>query len=154
MISIIPYQEKYNEPVVAFVRSILEVEFNSKVNKYRSPDLDIISEKYQKPGGNFWLAIHDDKIVGTVAFLNMGKNRGYLKRMYLAKGYRGTGLAQKLLAIFLDFARHDNFEIIYLGTVPEMERAIRFYEKHGFKPTSLPEDLPRFGDTMFYKLEL
>ncbi|MCX6769133.1 MAG: GNAT family N-acetyltransferase, partial [Candidatus Micrarchaeota archaeon] len=81
--------------------------------------------------------------------------RAYLKRMYVDKKFRGTGLAKELLETALAFARKNNYSEVYLGTVPEMAAANMFYQKHGFKKIkALPSDFPEFGDTLFYALAL
>jgi N-acetylglutamate synthase-like GNAT family acetyltransferase len=150
---IIPYSDKYKKETIELILNILEGEFGSY--DITRPDLYKISETYQKGKSNFWIAIEKEKVVGTIALSNYGNNRGYLKRMYVCKDFRGTGLANKLFSILINFAKGNAYQELFLGTVENMLAANKFYQKIGFKRiTSLPKDIPSFGDTIFYKISL
>ncbi len=116
-----------------------------------------IPEYYQKGNGNFWVALHNDKVVGTVSLLDIGGNLVALRKMFVNRDYRGReiGTAQKLLEISLNWAITHGIRKIYLGTTPQFLAAHRFYEKNGFKEISkrdLPETFPIMKvDTKFYK---
>jgi ribosomal protein S18 acetylase RimI-like enzyme len=150
---IIPYSNNYYKQTVQLILSILENEFHAF--GYKRPDLLKISETYQKDKGNFWIAVENEEVVGTIGLRNYGNNRGYLKRFYVDKNFRGTGLAQKLLATLVDFAKENNYKEIFLGTSEKMIAANKFYLKMGFKRIdSLPIDILNPGDTVFYKTSL
>ena len=132
---------------------ILEGEFHSF--GYKRPDLFNISETFQKDKGNFWIAIEKEKVVGSIGLRDYGNNRGLLKRFYVDKNFRGTGLAQKLLATLVNFAKENNYKEIFLGTSEKMVAANKFYLKMGFERiNSLPTDIQYVGDTIFYKIDL
>jgi len=153
MARIIQFKREYSEATVKFILDILEGEFG--ITGEERPDLYKIPEIYQKKKSNFWLAMENNEIVGTAALADYGKNQGYLKRMYVGKEFRGTGLAKKLLDTVLAFAREKGFEEIYLGTVPEMAAANKFYQRNGFKRVSkIPAALPECGDAIFYVLKI
>jgi hypothetical protein len=67
-------------------------------------------------------------------------------------------VAQALLDALLVHARHHGLPGLWLGTLPHMAAAHRFYERNGFlrvAPENLPPDFPRMPvDTVFYTLEL
>ena len=135
------------------IERILEGEFKYRAKK--RPDIIDIKGFYQKGKGNFWVAIGDGRVVGTIAIKDYGRNRGYLKRMFIDKEFRGSGLAQKMLRHALSHAKSKGFSAVYLATVKKMKAAIRFYEKNGFRRIErLPRDLPDFGDTEFYIMRL
>src|SRR3989344_6351470 len=121
MVRIIQFSEKYSEATANFILGILEGEFG--ITGVKRPDLHRIPEVYQKGKSNFWLALDNNEIVGTAALVDYGKNQGYLKRMYVGKKFRGTGLAKKLLETALVFARKNGFREIFLGTVQDMAAA-------------------------------
>lgn len=153
MIKIIQYNNKYKSSTKKFILKILNEEFG--LGSIKRPDLDNISNFYQKNKSNFWIAIEDNKIIGSVAIKNYGKGRAYLKRMYVSTEHRGTGLAKKLLDTALAYAKETGFKEIFLGTVEDMIAANKFYSKNGFKKIrKLPDDLSDFGDTIFYKVTL
>ena len=153
MIQIIPYTDDYRDLTVKLILEILMKEFG--FGDIERPDIHKITEVYQQDGGNFWIAVCEKKVIGTIAIRNYGNNRGYLKRMYVEKEFRGSGLAHELMQTLIDFAKGNKYKEIYLGTVEKFAAANKFYTKHGLiKIESLPDDMPSFGDNIFYKLDL
>lgn len=59
-----------------------------------------------------------------------------LEHIVAHKDYRGLGIARKLFDILLERARLEGVNIT-TGTLYRNERALRFYEKLGFKPLSV-----------------
>ena len=116
-----------------------------------------IPEYYQKGNGNFWVALQNDKIVGTVSLLDIGSHLVVLRKMFVNQNYSGRkiGTAQKLLEISLNWAATRDVSRVYLGTTPQFVAAHRFYEKNGFIEISkkdLPEIFPVMKvDTKFYQ---
>lgn len=135
------FEEKYGEAVKGFLLSILEGEFGHY--HVQRPDLENISEYYQKDKGNFWVVYKDATVIGTAGLTDYGEGIGYVQRMSVDKQYRGTGLAQKLLATVIEFAKANNFISIYLATSPNLIAANKFYPKEGFrKIDKLPKQIP------------
>jgi N-acetylglutamate synthase-like GNAT family acetyltransferase len=159
-IEIRPFSPVYEKQVVDLIVAIQRQEFNIPITADDQPDLKNIPEYYQKGNGNFWVAIHNDKVVGTVSLLDIGDNLVAFRKMFVNRDYRGReiGTAQKLLEISLNWARTRGILTIYLGTTPHFLAAHRFYEKNGFKEISkrdLPETFPIMKvDTKFYKYVL
>lgn len=56
-----------------------------------------------------------------------------LQRLYLAKEFHGTGIAEKLMRQCFDFARQKNYQTMWLGVWEHNFRAQRFYEKLDFR---------------------
>lgn len=56
-----------------------------------------------------------------------------LQKMYLLPEARGKGLAGKLIAMCLDYAKQNGYTHCYLETSPELARARKVYEQFGFK---------------------
>ena len=101
------------------------------------PHLERFSEVYVCENNAYWVAENDDGIV--VAGVGIGPLEGEdgvceLQKMYCIPEYRGSGVAQSLLDVAVDFAvKH--YESCYLETCDNMERAKSFYEKNGFDHT-------------------
>ncbi|MBI2971649.1 MAG: GNAT family N-acetyltransferase [Candidatus Aenigmarchaeota archaeon] len=153
MAKIIEYNDLYKAQTKKFILRILIEEFG--LDTFERPDLDAIRSVYQEGGSNFWIAVENNKVIGSVAIINYGNKRGYLKRMYVDKEYRGSGLAKRLLGTAVKYARASGIKVIFLGTIEGMGAANKFYKKNGFERIEkLPDDLPGFGDTIFYKLTL
>ena len=56
-----------------------------------------------------------------------------LQRIYVDTAHHGTGLAKLLSQEVDNLAREERYESIWLGVLPENQRAVRFYEKSGYK---------------------
>ena len=155
MIKIKSFQNKYQDSVIKLIKAILEGECGFEVSRKKTPDIWSIEKIYKKPGGNFWVALFNEDVIGALALKNIGNNRGLMKRLYIQKKYRGQGVASNLLSALLIFSKKQNFKTIYLGTAKKMMIANKFYQKHGFETIQkLPPDLPTRGDANFYKLKI
>jgi ribosomal protein S18 acetylase RimI-like enzyme len=155
MIKVESFQNKYQNSVIKHIKKVLGSECGFEVNREKTPDLWSIDKIYKKSGGNFWVALSNDAVIGTMALKNIGNKRGLLKRLYIQKKYRGQGVASNLLNTLLTFAKKQNFETIYLGTAKKMITANKFYQKHNFEMIQkLPPGLPTHGNPIFYKLNI
>ncbi|MBN2479131.1 MAG: GNAT family N-acetyltransferase [Parachlamydiales bacterium] len=152
------YQEKYQKQVMSLISEIQQKEFNINITPDRQPDLKEISDFYQKGKGNFWIALDNNMVVGTIALLDIGNDEAALRKMFVHKDYRGKGVAKKLLEILLQWARKKHIKTIYLGTTPAFLFAHRFYEKNGFieiQKEELPKHFPVMEvDKKFYKFNI
>lgn len=153
-IKIIPYQEKYKQDIINLVLDTYENQL--WFVGYERPDIyDIpwffLNEDYN----NFWLAVKDDELIGTVWLIAKDQELTYLKRMIVKKEYRGIGLGKKLLNISLDFAREKWFKLVYAWTVEENPSAIAFYQSQGFVwSDEVPEGITAAKDSVCLKLGL
>jgi ribosomal protein S18 acetylase RimI-like enzyme len=60
------------------------------------------------------------------------RHKALLWGMYVKAEFRGTGAADMILSALIDHAR-DHVEAITLTVVCENQRAVRFYERWGFR---------------------
>lgn len=56
-----------------------------------------------------------------------------IARLYVLEEYLGSGVGKKLLETATDFAKQNQKKYLWLGVWEHNPRAIRFYEKNGFK---------------------
>ena len=134
MITITPYRDEFNAQVIDIVTST-QREFNVPVTLDDQPDLKKIPEIYQQKGGNFWVALDGDNVIGTIALIDRGEHTGVLRKMFVRPNYRGKekGISKRLLDTLMDWAREQDIRDIYLGTNTLLPAAPRFYEKNGFQ---------------------
>ena len=64
---------------------------------------------------------------------NDWSNPAELRRIYVDADRHSTGVAAELMQASLDFVRHTGHDWIWLGTNEANTRAVRFYEKYGFR---------------------
>ncbi|RPI47578.1 MAG: N-acetyltransferase [Betaproteobacteria bacterium] len=156
MMTIVPFEPKHAEGVISVVVPIQQAEFNIPITLDAQPDLENIPEFYQRGAGNFWVAVIDEQVVGTVGLLDIGNNQSALRKMFVKAAYRGPehGVAKGLLAQLLAWCRMHQVREVYLGTTAKFLAAHRFYEKNGFFEIvreELPSSFPvMVVDTKFY----
>ena len=154
------YTEKYKAAVAELILNIQNNEFNVPVTLNDQPDLLDIESYYLKQHGNFWIALDDEKLIGTIALIDIDNAQGALRKMFVHKDHRGKekGVGQLLLNTLVDWCREKDIDEIYLGTVEQLYAAKRFYLKNGFEQIAkeaLPGNFPLMQvDTEFFKLRL
>ena len=96
------------------------------------------------PGRKYWVALHNDEVVGTVGVIEINEGNAILKSMMVHRDYRGQGgTAQALLGVATNFAISNGCRKMYLGTMIQFIAAQKFYQKIGFteiKEDDLPAD--------------
>lgn len=159
-VSIETYTDFYKDSVARLILSIQRGEFGIPITIEQQPDLNEIPAFYQVNNGNFWIAKLDDKVIGTIALLDIGNSEGALRKMFVDKEYRGKefGIGQALLNQLVEWAKLKGISEIYLGTTERFIGAQRFYEKNGFAVVHrqhLPKEFPVMEvDVKFYKFEV
>ena len=159
-VKIIPWKKEYEAAVIDLILSIQRNEFQITITEADQPDLKRVEEYYKHDNGNFWIAISENQVVGTIALLDIGYHQVALRKMFVHKNFRGPlrSLAKDLLQTAIDWCSKKNIKDIYLGTVEVLKAAHRFYEKNGFDRidrAGLPSNFPVMNvDTIFYHLSI
>ena len=115
---------------------------------------------YKKRKGNFWVALYENEVVGTIALVDFSPDEAALRKMFVHRHHRGkeNGVGQKLLDELKNWCRKKGISKLFLGTFNSMHAAHRFYEKNGFveiKKSELPLSFPlAHYDNMFFKCSL
>lgn len=153
------FSSMYQNNVLDLILNIQQNEFGINITAKDQPDLCSIKEFYQKEKGNFWVALHNNEVVGTTSLLDIGEKKAALRKMFVHKAYRGVKyeVAKRLLNTLLKWAESSIIEEIYLGTTPKFLAAHKFYEKNGFDEITkeyLPDTFPIMKvDTKFYRFK-
>lgn len=159
-VQIQPYSAQFQDDVLNLIVTIQQKEFGINITAADQPDLMDIEGFYQQNRGNFWVAVHEQQVVGTISLLDIGEEKAALRKMFVKKEKRGKilDIASRLLNTLLEWSRSNRIHTIYLGTTPQFLAAHRFYEKNGFtriEKKELPERFPvMIVDTRFYRLTL
>lgn len=95
--------------------------------------------EFETAPARFWVAFADDTPIGSIAVKPLAGPVAELDAMYVAPGFRGTGVAQQLLRTLEQHARDHHLVAIRLRAGEPQPEALRFYQKAGFVP------IPCFG---------
>lgn len=93
---------------------------------------DVFSEARRNA---FWVVESANGIVGSFGIESRNVTDTELRRMYLDKEYRGSGIAQRMLDFAETSARALGFTKMILSSAQIQEAAVSFYRKSGFRET-------------------
>jgi len=155
-IQISTYHPQYQAQVVDLILNIQQKEFNVPITLDDQPDLLKIPDFYQQGNGNFWVALDEGKVIGTIAAIDFDSKNLALRKMFVDSNYRGSGIGKKLLNSLVNWAGERKVREICLGTIDKLKVAQKFYENNGFvrvTKSELPESFPvMLSDNIFYRL--
>lgn len=92
--------------------------------------LDVFSEAKRNA---FWVVESENQIVGSFGIERRSVSDTELRRMYLDAGYRGLGIAQRMLDCAQAEARAFGFTKMIVSTAQIQKAADRFYRNSGFR---------------------
>jgi GNAT superfamily N-acetyltransferase len=122
-----------------------------------TPTAEQIRARWEE--GPVWVAVSDvggdvgggvsdvGVVVGTVSAVLRGEEL-YVRSMAVVPSARGRRVGESLLARVEEFARAHGHARLTLTTTPFLSRAIRLYERAGFRPSSRGP-LELFGTPLF-----
>ncbi|MDA3789111.1 MAG: GNAT family N-acetyltransferase [Desulfobacula sp.] len=154
------FRKEYEQELIDFIVGIQRNEFGIPITASDQPDLIDIPSFYQSKFGNFWIATCENRIVGTIALLDIGCNMAALRKMFVDALFRGDGTktAKKLLRTLISWSENHGIKEIFLGTTQKFLAAHKFYEKNGFMKipkSELPDTFPIMKvDSKFYQFKM
>ena len=135
-------QKEDNVQLAQIIRDTLtEFKANKPGTVYYDETTDQLFELFQKPRSIYYVALMDDEIVGGGGiYPSEGLPNGTceLVKMYLLPEARGIGLGKRIIEECLAFAKENGYTQVYIESMPELENALKVYEKFGFKYISAP----------------
>ncbi len=130
---IIRFEEKYKADVISLILDIQNNEAKINLSIQEQPDLYDIEDAYINNGGDFWLAIDNGEIVGTIGLMKIDKDWGALKKFFVRADHRSKKVGLALYEALLDFAKDKGYRHIILDTPSVATKSHNFYERAGFK---------------------
>lgn len=140
-IQILPFQVEHQNDINVMMGSIA-LEFKESIFTENSKK---IIDIFSIPNNQFWVAIDNNKVVGTIGMVILSNQNIVLKSMFVDKMYRGQGVSNLLLKTLVNWAVQNKYKKIFLGTMTQFLAGQRFYEKTGFvrcTKKDLPLDFP------------
>ncbi|MEH6464868.1 MAG: GNAT family N-acetyltransferase [Shewanella psychromarinicola] len=131
-----PLQAQDNAALAAMIREV-SAEYGLTADRGFSvadKTLDCLSEVYQAQGSQYWVIEYQGKVVGGAGVAPLPANDGVceLQKMYFANTIRGQGLAKRLSALCVEYAKQQGYQSMYLETTAILVEALALYEKLGF----------------------
>ena len=128
--------------ILTFRETFEEVNTKEDMQKYLDENLSVekLKSELENPNSEFYFAENDKLILGYLK-INFGnaqtENQGNetleIERIYVLKDFLGQKIGQILLNKAIEIGKKKNLEFLWLGVWEENHRAIKFYEKNGFK---------------------
>ena len=130
---IIQYKDEFKEGAIGLILDIQNNEAKINLSISEQPDLLNIHEAYINNGGNFWMAIDNGQVVGTIALMRIDDEWSVLKKFFVHADYRSQRVGLRLYEKLLEFARGKGYRHIILDTPSVATKSHSFYERAGFR---------------------
>jgi putative acetyltransferase len=131
MIELVNYSDRYQPD---FKR--LNLEWLDKYNLTESHDLKLLDDPQGTiiaGGGCIFLAMDQDKVIGTAGLWKERADEYELVKMAVDPAYRGQGISKLLLDRCLAAAKLLKANKIILYSNSQLQTALKLYEKYGFR---------------------
>ncbi|MDQ3191512.1 MAG: GNAT family N-acetyltransferase [Bacteroidota bacterium] len=142
-------EEKDNFSIAQTIKTVFrEFKIDQPGTVYTDPTTDNLFSLFQTPLSEYFIAEEDGVIVGGCGiFPTIGLPDGCteLVKFYLASSARGKGTGNKLMQQSIEAAKRLKYKKLYLESLPELGKAVKMYEKSGFKQIEKP-----IGDSGHY----
>jgi putative acetyltransferase len=132
-----------NAALALIIRTTLE-EFgaNHPGTVYYDDTTDALYELFSStPRSVYFVAETDQKILGGGGIFpspGLPADTCELVKMYLVPEARNIGLGRTIIQKAIDFAKSEDYQNIYLESMPELKQALKAYERFGFKYLDAP----------------
>lgn len=106
---------------------------------YVAAGLSEFYRSYDAEKDRVWICEDEDQIIGFLLLMHRDERTAQLRYFYLEPEYRGIGLGNRLMQLFMDFLKEKGYRRAYLWTTNEQTAAASLYERYGFKHTEEKE---------------
>ena len=128
--------------ITTFRETFEEVNSEEDMQKYLDENLSLerLKNELENQNSEFYFAENNGEILGYLK-LNfkdaqtekVEENHFEIERIYVLKAFLGQKIGQILFDKAIEIGREKNLEYVWLGVWEKNHRAIKFYEKNGFK---------------------
>ena len=103
----------------------------------QNPDETIIAT-----GGQIFVAVEDEMVIGTCAIVPHGPGEFEVVKLAVLPSAQGRGIGRQLVEASVTFARQQGAQRVTLLSSSRLGAALRLYERAGFKYAPLPSTNP------------
>jgi len=125
-----------NSVLATIIRQTLkEFKADKPGTVYFDESTDHLSDLFKAENSKYFVAFIESKLVGGAGIFptkGLPEDTLELVKMYLLPEARGYGLGRTLILKCIEEAASKGFKRIYLETMPELDKAVKAYEKLGF----------------------
>lgn len=126
------YSGKYDDEIIELILGIQNNESKINLSLEEQPDLKDIKKNYQDKGGDFWIALEDGRVIGTIGLMLKDNNCAIMKKFFVNSAFRSKKVGLALYLKLLEYAKEHNVKHIILDTPSVAVQSHKFYEKAGF----------------------
>jgi GNAT superfamily N-acetyltransferase len=106
--------------------------FEKYIERALADEIDRISAYYGDRGGEFWVAVAGDEVVGTFGLEPASNEAMELRRMYVKPSARRRGIARQMLRFAEDECHRRNVARLELSTAEIQTAALALYRTAGY----------------------
>ncbi len=122
----------YDDPIAAALIAEVQQEY---VSRYGGPDgTPLRVDEFAPPHGAFVIVAIDQVAIGCGGLRRYDDVSGEIKRMFVRRAHRRTGLGRRLLHALEDRARQLGYRRVILETGTAQPEAMSLYDSEGFVP--------------------
>jgi len=130
-------REEDNKALASMIRQVFEEHEAPQMGTvYSDPTTDNLHGLFRAGGSVLWVAEVDRIPVGCCGVYpteGLESTCAELVKYYLAEQARGQGIGRQLLEKSIQSARDLAYKQLYLESMPQFSKAVRIYEKLGFR---------------------
>lgn len=108
-----------------------EYNYGIEFETYVASGLVEFYQQYNAEKDRVWICEHNRKIVGFL-LLKHRNETAQLRYFILKPKYRGIGLGNKLMKLYMEHLKECNYKSSYLWTTNELPASAHLYKKFGF----------------------
>jgi GNAT superfamily N-acetyltransferase len=102
---------------------------------------------YDPEKDRVWVCEHNNTMVGFLLLMHRPGNTAQLRYFIILPDYRGIGLGNRLMELYMEWLKERGYRSSYLWTTQELHRAALLYKRYGFTLTE-QHDANEFGKTV------
>jgi len=111
-----------------------EYNYGIEFETYVAAGLAEFYQQYDPQKDRVWICEHRNNIVGFLLLMHRG-DAAQLRYFILKPQYRGIGLGNKLMTLYVEHLKQCKYKVSYLWTTDELPASAHLYQKFGFKLT-------------------
>ncbi|MFN3850230.1 MAG: GNAT family N-acetyltransferase [Spirosomataceae bacterium] len=133
------------------LRNLTEVTFRDKYTVFNTPEnmemhvqkyfgLDKISSEIEDAQIKYFVVENGQQLIGYAKLAIESKAENLvakkpveIQRFYVHQDFQGRKIGQKLMETVIDWAKNNDFDVVWLGAWENNPDALRFYQRLGFE---------------------